>query len=186
MSEPNLGGFNSKPSNGETKDVDPITPGVDPVASELPEADVTEVDVTEADVTEADVTEADVTEADVTEAPVMENSVEETLSEEIAQDDQSETPLNLPVINTTYTSPDSENIEPDSSIAALPEEKVEKTLTEPELRERIEKLTSEIDELVDVASKSDAEMESEGENLEERIRVQEEFTHWVAKRRSDS
>jgi hypothetical protein len=184
MSEPNLGGFNSKPSNGETKDVDPITPGVDPVASELPEADVTEVDVTEADVTEADVTEADVTEADVTEAPVMENSVEETLSEEIAQDDQSETPLNLPVINTTYTSPDSENIEPDSSIAALPEEKVEKTLTEPELRERIEKLTSEIDELVDVASKSDAEMESEGENLEERIRVQEEFTHWVAKRRS--
>jgi hypothetical protein len=27
-------------------------------------------------------------------------------------------------------------------------------------------------------------MESEGENLEERIRVQEDFTHWVAKRRS--
>ena len=40
MSEPNLGGFNSKPSNGETKDVDPMTPDVDPVASELPEADV--------------------------------------------------------------------------------------------------------------------------------------------------
>ena len=190
MSEPNLGGFNSKPSNGESKDVDPITPDVDQVASELPEADVDQVasELPEADVAsgvdEIVVTEAEVTEAEVTEAPVMENSVEQTASEEIAQDDQTESPLNLPVINTTYTSPDSENIEPDSSIAALPEEEVEKTLTEPELRERIEKLTSEIDELVDVASKSDAEMESEGENLEERIRVQEEFTHWVAKRRS--
>ena len=190
MSEPNLGGFNSKPSNGETKDVDPMTPDVDQPSSELPEADVA-LGVEEVVIAEADATEKVVTEEVVTEAPVMENSGEEITSEEISQDDQTEAPLNLPVINTTYTSPDSESIEPevqesepDSSIAAPPEEEVEKTLTEPELRERIEKLTSEIDELVDVASKSDAEMESEGENLEERIRVQEEFTHWVAKRRS--
>jgi molecular chaperone GrpE (heat shock protein) len=171
MSDQNLDGFNSKPTKAETSYVDPITPEADEASSELTEVE-TEVIL--------GVDEADVAEADVTEVAVLD-------------EDSSEAPLNPLMTNTTYTSPGNESSqpeveesesEPDSSIEALPKEKVERKLTEPELRERIAKLTSEIDELVDVASKSDAEMESEGENLEERIRVQEEFTHWVAKRRS--
>jgi len=186
MSDQNLDGFNSKPTKAETSYVDPITPEPDEVSSESTEVEteiilgVDEADVAEADVAEADVAEADVAEADVAEVAVLD-------------EDSSEAPLNPLMTNTTYASPDNESSqpeveesesEPDSSIEALPKEKVERKLTEPELRERIAKLTSEIDELVDVASKSDAEMEIEGENLEERIRVQEEFTHWVAKRRS--
>ena len=176
MSDQNLDGFNSKPTKDETSYADPITPEPEVASSELTEVE-TEVIL---GVDEADVPEADVAEADVTEVAVLD-------------EDSSEAPLNPLMTNTTYTSPDNESSqpeveesvsEPDSSIEALPKEKVERKLTEPELRERIAKLTSEIDELVDVASKSDAEMEIEGENLEERIRVQEEFTHWVAKRRS--
>ena len=181
MSDENLEGFNSKPTTAGSKY--PITPDADLVPSEMNDeaAEVT-LGVDEVDVAEADVTEADVTEADVTEVAVPD-------------EDTSGAPLNPLMTNTTYTSPDNESsqpeveeleseLEPEPAIEALPKEKVERKLTEPELRERIEKLTSEIDELVDVASKSDAEMEIEGENLEERMRVQEEFTHWVAKRRS--
>lgn len=169
MSDQNLDGFNSKPTKDETKNVDPVTPEVDEVISELPEA--------EAEITQG-VTDAQVTGAEVAEVEVAEVALPET-------------PLTPLMTNTSYTSPDLENTQPEveesgleTLIAAQPKEEVQRSLTEPELRERIQQLTSEIDELVDVASKSDAAMESEGENLEERIRVQEDFTHWVAKRRS--
>jgi len=167
MSEPNLGGLNSRPNDDGSKYVGPVTPDVDEVISELPEAEVTE------DVADEEAPEVAVAEADV------------------AEEASPETPLTPLMTNTSYTSPDLEGTQPEveesgleASIAAQPKEEVQRSLTEPELRERIQKLTSEIDELVDVASKSDAAMESEGENLEERIRVQEDFTHWVAKRRS--
>lgn len=169
MSDQNLDGFNSKPTKDETKNVDPVTPEVDEVISELPEA--------EAEITQG-VTDAQVTGAEVAEVEVAEVALPET-------------PLTPLMTNTSYSSPDLENTQPEveesgleTLIAAQPKEEVQRSLTEPELRERIQQLTSEIDELVDVASKSDAAMESEGENLEERIRVQEDFTHWVAKRRS--
>ena len=169
MSEPNLGGLNSRPNDDGSKYVGPVTPDVDEVISELPEA---EAEVTE-EVTDEEAPEVAVAEADV------------------AEEASPETPLTPLMTNTSYTSPDLEGTQPEveesgleTLIAAQPKEEVQRSLTEPELRERIQKLTSEIDELVDVASKSDAAMESEGENLEERIRVQEDFTHWVAKRRS--
>lgn len=172
MSEPNLGGLNSRPNDDGSKYVGPVTPDVDEVISELPEAEVTE-DVADEEVTEVASAEAEVAEVEVAEAVVP------------------EAPLTPLMTKTSYTSPDLEGTQPEveesgleASIAAQPKEEVQRSLTEPELRERIQKLTSEIDELVDVASKSDAAMESEGENLEERIRVQEDFTHWVAKRRS--
>ncbi len=179
MSDQNLEGFNSKPKTPETKGL--LVPDPDLTPSDLPEVD-TEITQT-------------VDEEPVMHASEIESSFEESATEEVSHGDQIETPLNLRVMNTTYVSPDEESTEQataeselasdsDSAIEELPKEKVERKLTEPELRERIEKLTSEIDELVDVASKSDAEMEREGENLEERIRVQEEFNHWVAKRRS--
>lgn len=179
MSEPNLGGLNSRPNDDGSKYVGPVTPDVDEVISESPEveAEVTE-EVTDEEAPEVAVAEAEVTEAEVAEVEVTEAAVPET-------------PLTPLMTNTSYTSPDLEGTQPEveesgleTSLAAQPKEEVQRSLTEPELRERIQKLTSEIDELVDVASKSDAAMESEGENLEERIRVQEDFTHWVAKRRS--
>ena len=179
MSEPNLGGLNSRPNDDGSKYVGPVTPDVDEVISESPEveAEVTE-EVTDEEAPEVEVADADVAEVEVAEAEVTEEA-------------SPETPLTPLMTNTSYTSPDLEGTQPEveesgleTLIAAQPKEEVQRSLTEPELRERIQKLTSEIDELVDVASKSDAAMESEGENLEERIRVQEDFTHWVAKRRS--
>ena len=184
MSEPNLGGLNSRPNDDGSKYVGPVTPDVDEVISESPEveAEVTE-EVTDEEAPEVEVAEAEVTDAEIAEVEVAEVEVTEAVVPE--------TPLTPLMTNTSYTSPDLEGTQPEveesgleASIAAQPKEEVQRSLTEPELRERIEKLTSEIDELVDVASKSDAAMESEGENLEERIRVQEDFTHWVAKRRS--
>jgi hypothetical protein len=179
MSEPNLGGLNSRPNDDGSKYVGPVTPDVDEVISESPEveAEVTE-EVTDEEAPEVAVADADVAEVEVAEAEVTEEA-------------SPETPLTPLMTNTSYTSPNLEGTQPEveesgleTLIAAQPKEEVQRSLTEPELRERIQKLTSEIDELVDVASKSDAAMESEGENLEERIRVQEDFTHWVAKRRS--
>jgi hypothetical protein len=179
MSEPNLGGLNSRPNDDGSKYVGPVTPDVDEVISESPEveAEVTE-EATDEEAPEVAVADADVAEVEVAEAEVTEEA-------------SPETPLTPLMTNTSYTSPDLEGTQPEveesgleTLIAAQPKEEVQRSLTEPELRERIQKLTSEIDELVDVASKSDAAMESEGENLEERIRVQEDFTHWVAKRRS--
>ena len=174
MSEPNLGGLNSRPNDDGSKYVGPVTPDVDEVISESPEV---EAEVTE-EVTDEEVTDEEAPDVEVTEAEVTEEA-------------SPETPLTPLMTNTSYTSPDLEGTQPEveesgleTLIAARPKEEVQRSLTEPELRERIQKLTSEIDELVDVASKSDAAMESEGENLEERIRVQEDFTHWVAKRRS--
>ena len=180
MSEPNLGGLNSRPTDDGSKYVDPITPDVDEVISELPEveAEVTEEEVADVAVTEEEVADVALTDTEIAEVEVTEAAVPET-------------PLTPLMTNTSYTSPAPESTQPEveesgleTSIEAQPKEEVQRSLTEPELRERIQKLTSEIDELVDVASKSDAAMESEGENLEERIRVQEDFTHWVAKRRS--
>jgi hypothetical protein len=179
MSDPTLGGINSRPNDDGSKYVGPVTPDVDEVISESPEveAEVTP-EVTQAEVTEVEVADVAVTDAEIAEVEVTEVAVPET-------------PLTPLMTNTSYTSPDLEGTQPEveesgleASVAAQPKEEVQRSLTEPELRERIQKLTSEIDELVDVASKSDAAMESEGENLEERIRVQEDFTHWVAKRRS--
>ena len=181
MSEPNLGGLNSRPNDDGSKYVGPVTPDVDEVISESPEVEA-EAEVTE-EVTDEEAPEVEVADADVAEVEVAEAEVTEEASPE--------TPLTPLMTNTSYTSPDLEGTQPEveesgleTLIAAQPKEEVQRSLTEPELRERIQKLTSEIDELVDVASKSDAAMESEGENLEERIRVQEDFTHWVAKRRS--
>ena len=181
MSEPNLGGLNSRPNDDGSKYVGPVTPDVDEVISESPEVEA-EAEVTE-EVTDEEAPEVEVADADVAEVEVAEAEVTEEASPE--------TPLTPLMTNTSYTSPDLEGTQPEveesgleTLIAAQPKEEVQRSLTESELRERIQKLTSEIDELVDVASKSDAAMESEGENLEERIRVQEDFTHWVAKRRS--
>ena len=121
MSDQNLDGFNSKPTKDETSYADPITPEPDEVSSKSTEVE-TEVIL-------------GVDEADVAEAPLPENSTEEVAIEEISQSDQIEAPSNLPIINTSYASPDNESSQPeveeseseqDSSIEALPKEKVER------------------------------------------------------------
>jgi hypothetical protein len=133
MSDQNLEGFNSKPKTPETKGL--LVPDPDLTPSDLPEVD-TEITQT-------------VDEEPVTQASDIESSSEESATEEVSQGDQTETPLDLPIINTTYVSPDNESTEQevaksepmselaaetDSSIEELPKEKVERKLTEPELR----------------------------------------------------
>ncbi len=68
--------------------------------------------------------------------------------------------------------------------ASAPEIPVASALTEDELLKKIAKLEKEIAELAESASQSDQLMEAKGDELEERIRVQEEFTDWVTKRRA--
>lgn len=176
MSDQNLSGINNKPKNDEGKIVDPIeTP--------LEEATV-ETAASEAapDISEEVLTpQAEIEESAEIDEPEVESGLDESTDE----------PTEPLAANTTYAAPvaDETPVSVDESTAelaeaVLPQEPILKSLTEPEIRERIQKLAQEIEELVDLASKSDAEMESEGENLEERIRVQEEFNHWIEKRRS--
>ena len=79
MSEPNLGGLNSRPNDDGSKYVGPVTPDVDEVISESPEveAEVTE-EVTDEEAPEVEVADADVAEVEVAEAEVTEEA-EKTL-----------------------------------------------------------------------------------------------------------
>lgn len=181
MSDQNLSGFNSKPNKDEGTTADPIEPIVSQESVETTTAESAPESPVEISTPETEVQE--LTEVDEPETNEPEVEAEPDGPSEVAVDSL--------VANTTYSAPAIE--EPvvavevateESTESALPQEPLHKSLTEPEIRERIEKLTQEIEELVDAASKSDAEMENEGENLEERIRVQEEFNHWIEERRS--
>lgn len=57
-------------------------------------------------------------------------------------------------------------------------------VSEDELLKKISKLEKEITKLAESASQSDQLMEVKGDELEGNIRVQEEFTDWVTKRRA--
>ena len=131
MSDENLEGFNSKPTSAGSKY--PITPDADLAPSEIIEVPAEVIQT----VDQAPVTEAPVTEATAAEVALSESSTEEIVSDEISQVDQAEAAMSLPIINTTYTSPESESaqpdaaeekpaVDPDSLIEALSEEKIER------------------------------------------------------------
>ena len=181
MSDQNLSGFNSKPNNDEGKIVDPIDVPIEEVVAETVASDVVPELTADVPTPQADAEET----VEIDESEIDESEIESEL------DEATEDPADPLVANTTYSAPVAEEtpVSVDETVEepaepALLQEPIQKSLTEPEIRERIEKLTEEIEELVDLASKSDAEMENESENLEERIRVQEEFNHWIEKRRS--
>lgn len=58
------------------------------------------------------------------------------------------------------------------------------SMSEGEIRSRIAALESEISKLAESASLTDQQMEVKGDELEELVGVQEEFTDWVTKRRA--
>ena len=69
-------------------------------------------------------------------------------------------------------------------VAAAPVEPPQESMSEDEIRRRIATLETEITKLAESASLSDQQMEAKGDELENLVGVQEEFTDWVGKRRA--
>jgi hypothetical protein len=69
-------------------------------------------------------------------------------------------------------------------VAVAPVEPPQESMSEDEIRRRIATLETEITKLAESASLSDQQMEAKGDELENLVGVQEEFTDWVAKRRA--
>lgn len=70
------------------------------------------------------------------------------------------------------------------AVAAAPVEPPQESMSEDEIRRRIATLETEITKLAESASLSDQQMEARGDELENLVGVQEEFTDWVTKRRA--
>jgi hypothetical protein len=70
------------------------------------------------------------------------------------------------------------------AVAAAPVEPPQESISEDEIRRRIATLETEITKLAESASLSDQQMEAKGDELENLVGVQEEFTDWVGKRRA--
>jgi hypothetical protein len=70
------------------------------------------------------------------------------------------------------------------AVAAAPVEPPQESMSEDEIRRRIATLETEITKLAESASLSDQQMEAKGDELENLVGVQEEFTDWVTKRRA--
>lgn len=71
---------------------------------------------------------------------------------------------------------------PQIAVAAV--ESSPESMSEDEIRKRISTLENEIAKLAESASLSDKQMEAKGDELENLVGVQEEFTDWVTKRRA--
>jgi hypothetical protein len=70
------------------------------------------------------------------------------------------------------------------AVSAAPVEPPQESMSEDEIRRRIATLETEITKLAESASLSDQQMEAKGDELENLVGVQEEFTDWVGKRRA--
>jgi hypothetical protein len=70
------------------------------------------------------------------------------------------------------------------AVSAAPVEPPQESMSEDEIRRRIATLETEITKLAESASLSDQQMEARGDELENLVGVQEEFTDWVTKRRA--
>jgi hypothetical protein len=70
------------------------------------------------------------------------------------------------------------------AVSAAPVEPPQESMSEDEIRRRIATLETEITKLAESASLSDQHMEARGDELENLVGVQEEFTDWVTKRRA--
>jgi hypothetical protein len=70
------------------------------------------------------------------------------------------------------------------AVAVAPVEPPQESMSEDEIRRRIATLETEITKLAETASLSDQQMEAKGDELENLVGVQEEFTDWVTKRRA--
>lgn len=121
--------------------------------------------------------------AEIEEQSEVEGIVEEELSANVADSDE---PQNISIESAALAAPT--DIEPEADSAAEVEvthvEEVQDSMSEPEIRSRIASLEAEILKLAESASLTDQQMEVKGDQLEELVGVQEEFTDWVTKRRA--
>ena len=122
-----------------------------------------------------------------------EEVAEDELTEELAVEEVAET--EEPVEEVAETEEPVEEVEApaekEAAAAAevpaepvVPVEALKDSMSEAEIRSRIGSLESEISKLAESASLTDQQMEVKGDELEELVGVQEEFTDWVTKRRA--
>jgi hypothetical protein len=112
------------------------------------------------------------------ELSVAEDQVETEETEEAL-----ETPEEVEAVVTTAEVEDEPVVEA-PAVAVAPVEPPQESMSEDEIRKRIATLETEITKLAESASLSDQQMETKGDELENLVGVQEEFTDWVTKRRA--
>ena len=171
---------NSRPL-GEKSDLDSAPQ--DP--SEAVETVDTPVDVAEnIEVTDladdlVETTTEEVAEAELTEEPAVEEVAEtEEPEEQVAETEEPVEQVEAPAEKEAAAAAEV----PAEPVA--PVEAPQDSMSEAEIRSRIGSLESEILKLAESASLTDQQMEVKGDELEELVGVQEEFTDWVTKRRA--
>jgi hypothetical protein len=173
---------NSRPL-GEKSDLDSAPQ--DP--SEAVETVDTPVDVVES-IEVTDLAE-DLVETTTEEEPV-EDLAEAELTEEIAEEQVVETEEPEEQVAETEEPVEEAEAPAEKEAAEVPAEPVapveapQDSMSEAEIRSRIGSLETEISKLAESASLTDQQMEVKGDELEELVGVQEEFTDWVTKRRA--
>ena len=175
---------NSRPL-GEKSDLDSAPQ--DP--SEAVETVDTLVDVAESiEVTDSaedlvETTTEEVAEAELTEDLAEEHVAEAELIEEITEEQVAETEEPVEEVEAPAEKEAAAAAEVPAEPVA-PVEAPQDSMSEAEIRSRIGSLESEISKLAESASLTDQQMEVKGDELEELVGVQEEFTDWVGKRRA--
>ena len=148
----------------------------DEIASDTEVDAVVDLDETE----EIDQTE-ETEEIDQTEEPEeidQTEKVDEVEDSEIALQTVDEAkPLDIPAESKVESALEAPPV-PDT-----PAEPPQDSMSEDEIRKLIASLEGEISKLAERASLTDQQMEAKGDELEELVGVQEEFTDWVTKRR---
>lgn len=108
---------------------------------------------------------------------------EDDLTEAEAAQELEEAP-EAPATVVTPALVEAEPVVQTSQIAVAAVESSPESMSEDEIRKRISTLENEIAKLAESASLSDKQMEAKGDELENLVGVQEEFTDWVTKRRA--
>ncbi len=105
-------------------------------------------------------------------------------TEETEETEESEESPEVPEAVAAPAEVEPEQVVEAAAEAVAPVEPPQESMSEDEIRKRIATLETEITKLAESASLSDQQMEAKGDELEELVGVQEEFTDWVTKRRA--
>jgi hypothetical protein len=179
--------LNSDPET-PTEAIETVDATVD-VAENIQEVDSVE-DIAEVapaeDVVEL-VQSEDTTEAEETVETEELSEAEDLHEEDIVEAEETEEAEESPELAEAVAAP--AEVEPEPVVeapaaAAATVEPPQESMSEDEIRKRIATLETEIIKLAESASLSDQQMESKGDELENLVGVQEEFTDWVTKRRA--
>ena len=124
---------------------------------------------------------------DVAESEEAVDTEELSETEDLVEAEETEEVLETPEEVEALVTP--AQVEPEPvveapAVAVVPVEPPQESMSEDEIRKRIATLETEITKLAESASLSDQQMEAKGDELENLVGVQEEFTDWVTKRRA--